>query len=103
MSEDSHIFQHCKDSGHALSMEIETRFLFDARVPAFLHQMFYKQLIQKDEVEMESKDGKKDKVSENIAHYEKEVAEQMLKQRQYFEESINKIIKDFRGELNIRK
>ena len=106
MSEDSHIYQHCKESGHALSMEIQTRFLCDARVPAFLHQMFYQELIQKgnEEQAIEGKDSeKKSKVSEKISQYEKEVAEQMLKQRQYFEENLNKIIKNYRYELNTRK
>ena len=68
--------------------------------------MFYQELIQKgnEEQAIEGKDSeKKSKVSEKISHYEKEVAEQMLKQRQYFEENLNKIIKNYRYELNTRK
>ncbi len=42
LGEDSHIYQHFKDAGHSLSMGLETKYIFDARVPAFLHQMFYK-------------------------------------------------------------
>ena len=68
--------------------------------------MFYQELIQKgnEEQAIEGKDSeKKSKVSEKISQYEKEVAEQMLKQRQYFEENLNKIIKNYRHELNTRK
>jgi hypothetical protein len=31
LGEDSHIYEHFKEKGHGLSMEIETRFLFDAK------------------------------------------------------------------------
>ena len=41
---DSHIYQHFQVSGHALSMGVESRLIFDARVPAMLHQMFYREL-----------------------------------------------------------
>lgn len=88
LAEDSHIYQHYKDSNHSLSMELETKFIFDARVPAFLHQMFYRDLIQKgagqEEATGEKEDFKKNKLSDKIAMYEGQVAEEMQKQRAYF-------------------
>ena len=54
-------------------MELETKFIFDARVPAFLHQMFYRDLIQKgagqEESAGEKEDLKKNKLSDKIAMY----------------------------------
>jgi len=47
--------------------------------------------------------SKKNKVSEKIAHYEKEVADEMHNQRNYYEEEINRLLKKRKGELNIRR
>lgn len=42
-------------------------------------------------------------MSERISNYESEVAEEMHKQRTYFEENLYKIIKNNRSLLNSRK
>lgn len=34
---------------HRLSMDVETKFIFDASQPAFLHQMLYKEVLKGDE------------------------------------------------------
>jgi hypothetical protein len=33
-------------------MELETKFLFDAKIPAFLHQKFYRDLINGEREQM---------------------------------------------------
>ena len=38
----SHIYEHYVESHHRLSMDVETKFIFDASQPAFLHQMLYR-------------------------------------------------------------
>lgn len=108
LGEDSHIYQHYKEVSHSLSMELETKFLFDARVPAFLHQMFYRDLITKgvgflQEQAQEKEDSKKNKLSDKISHYENQVADEMHKQRTYFETQIGKKSKTHRDEIYRKK
>lgn len=42
-------------------------------------------------------------MSEKISHYENEVAEEMQKQRSYFEENIYKMMKAHRNQINVRR
>lgn len=49
LGDDSHIYQHYLETMHRLSMDVETKFIFDASQPAFLHQMLYKEVLKGDE------------------------------------------------------
>lgn len=41
LGEDSHIYEHYLETQHRLSMDLETKFIFDASQSAFLHKMLY--------------------------------------------------------------
>ena len=77
LGEDSHIYEHYLETQHRLSMDIETKFIFDASQASFLHKMFYQELMKSKEgiqglnVEDmgvgEKKKEKKNKISETIS------------------------------------
>ena len=80
LGEGSHIYEHYLETQHRLSMDVETKFIFDASQAAFLHKMFYKEImknggIENLEIEEENKNKKKNKLSEKISEFEQSISE----------------------------
>lgn len=108
LGEDSHIYQHSLETQHRLSMDVETKFIFDSSQAAFLHKMFYQEIMKNGGIESlelgeDSKNKKKNKVSEKISEFEQNISEEMQIQRAYFEDSISKEVKQRKEQLRAKK